>query len=210
MPGLGFRPQPRTSSTTPVDLNQLLIQNAPVTFLYRAEGWSMLMAGICDGDILVARAISGVGDAQDLILDLSRLPPRDWPVAHHRLPPIPEPDDLPEALSFPGLDLLALRRKDDGTTKPQSPSRLETLLVSPLAWLMDEVGAGDMSWSAEELDVMAKGNIAHDVFEHVFLKDQPVPEPPALTAAVAEAYDRALTRHAGFLRSASWEMERRR
>lgn len=157
---------------------------------------------------LVARAISGVGDAQDLILDLSRLPPRDWPVAHHRLPPLPEADDLPEALSFPGIDLLALRRKDDGTTKPQSPSRLETLLVSPLAWLLEEVGAGDMSWSAEELDVMAKGNIAHDVFEHVFLKDQPVPEPAALTVAVAEAYDRALTRHAGFLRSASWEMER--
>ncbi len=157
---------------------------------------------------LVARAISCVEDAQDLILDLSRLPPRDWPVAHHRLPPLPEPDDLPEALSFPGLDLLALRRKDDGTTKPQSPSRLETLLVSPLAWLLEEVGAGDMSWSAEELDVIAKGNIAHVVFEHVFLKDQPVPEPPALTAAVAEAYDRALTRHAGFLRSASWEMER--
>jgi len=157
---------------------------------------------------LVARAISGVEDAQDLILDLSRLPPGDWPVAHHRLPPLPEPDDLPEALSFPGIDLLALRRKDDGTTKPQSPSRLETLLVSPLAWLLEEVGAGDMSWSAEELDVMAKGNIAHDVFEHVFLKDQPVPEPAALTVAVAEAYDRALTRHAGFLRSASWEMER--
>lgn len=157
---------------------------------------------------LVARAISGVEDAQDLILDLSRLPPGDWPVAHHRLPPLPEPDDLPEALSFPGIDLLALRRKDDGTTKPQSPSRLETLLVSPLAWLLEEVGAGDMSWSAEELDVMAKGNIAHDVFEHVFLKDQPVPEPTALTAAVAEAYDHALSRHAGFLRSASWEMER--
>ncbi|GKY90017.1 PD-(D/E)XK nuclease family protein [Sinisalibacter aestuarii] len=157
---------------------------------------------------LVARAISDVEEAHDLILDLSRLPPGDWPVAHHRLPPLPESDELPEALSFPGLDLLALRRKDDGTSKPQSPSRLETLLVSPLAWLLDEVGAGDMSWSAEELDVMAKGNIAHDVFEHVFLKDQPLPEPAALTAAVAEAYDRALTRHAGFLRSASWEMER--
>jgi hypothetical protein len=65
-----------------------------------------------------------------------------------------------------------------------------------------------MSWSAEELDVMAKGNIAHDVFEHVFLKDQPIPDPAALTAAVADAYDHALTRHAGFLRSASWEMER--
>jgi hypothetical protein len=187
---------------------QLQAVSGSVTFLIPWRDLSGARQQPSAGLSLVARAISGVEDAQDLILDLSRLPPRDWPVAHHRLPPLPEPDDLPEALSFPGLDLLALRRKDDGTTKPQSPSRLETLLVSPLAWLLEEVGAGDMSWSAEELDVMAKGNIAHDVFEHVFLKDQPVPEPAALTVAVAQAYDRALTRHAGFLRSASWEMER--
>lgn len=179
-----------------------------VTFLVPWRDLSGVRQQPSAGLSLVARAISDVEEAHDLILDLSRLPPGDWPVAHHRLPPLPESDELPEALSFPGLDLLALRRKDDGTSKPQSPSRLETLLVSPLAWLLDEVGADDMSWSAEELDVMAKGNIAHDVFEHVFLKDQPLPEPAALTAAVAEAYDRALTRHAGFLRSASWEMER--
>ncbi|MDF3420049.1 PD-(D/E)XK nuclease family protein [Sulfitobacter sp. KE29] len=179
-----------------------------VTFLVPWRDLSGVRQQPSAGLSLVARAISDVEEAHDLILDLSRLPPGDWPVAHHRLPPLPESDELPEALSFPGLDLLALRRKDDGTSKPQSPSRLETLLVSPLAWLLDEVGAGDMSWSAEELDVMAKGNIAHDVFEHVFLKDKPLPEPAALTAAVAEAYDRALTRHAGFLRSASWEMER--
>ncbi len=179
-----------------------------VTFLIPWRDLSGARQQPSAGLSLVARAISDIEEAHDLVLDLSRLPPGDWPVAHHRLPPLPEPDDLPEALSFPGLDLLALRRKDDGTSKPQSPSRLETLLVSPLAWLLDEVGAGDMSWSAEDLDVMAKGNIAHDVFEHVFIKDQPVPEPAALTAAVAEAYDRALTRHAGFLRSASWEMER--
>jgi hypothetical protein len=187
---------------------QLQAVSGSVTFLIPWRDLSGARQQPSAGLSLVARAISGIEEAHDLILDLSRLPSDDWPVAHHRLPPLPEPDDLPEALSFPGLDLLALRRKDDGTTKPQSPSRLETLLVSPLAWLLDEAGAGDMSWSAEELDVMAKGNIAHDVFEHVFLKDQPVPEPAALSAAVAEAYDRALTRHAGFLRSASWEMER--
>jgi ATP-dependent helicase/nuclease subunit B len=157
---------------------------------------------------LVARAIEGEADAADLILDLSRQPPGDWPVAHHHLPQTPEPLPLPEALEFPGRDLLALRRKDDGTTKPQSPSRLETLLVSPLAWLLGELEAVDMGWSAETLDVMAKGNIAHDVFEHVFSSGD-LPDPDALTGAVAEAFDRALIRHAGFLRSGSWEMERR-
>ncbi len=187
---------------------QLQAASGSVTFLIPWRDLSGARLQPSAGLSLVARAISGVDDAQDLILDLSRLLPHDWPVAHHRLPPLPEPDKLPEALSFPGIDLLSLRRKEDGTTKPQSPSRLETLLVSPLSWLLEEVGAGDMSWSAEKLDVMAKGNIAHDVFEHVFLKDQTLLEPAALTVAVAQAYDRALTRHAGFLRSASWEMER--
>jgi len=187
---------------------QLQAVSEAVTFLIPWRDLSGARQQPSTGLSLVARAISGVEEAHDLILDLSRLTPGDWPVAHHRLPPLPVSDDLPEALSFPGLDLLALRRKDDGTSKPQSPSRLETLLVSPLAWLLDELGAGDISWSAENLDVMAKGNIAHVVFEHVFLKDQPVPQPAELIAAVTEAYDRALTRHAGFLRSASWEMER--
>lgn len=36
-----------------VDLNEMLVRNPPATFLYRAEGWSMIQAGICDGDVLV-------------------------------------------------------------------------------------------------------------------------------------------------------------
>ena len=36
-----------------IDLNELLVRNPPATFFYRAEGWSMMMAGICDGDILI-------------------------------------------------------------------------------------------------------------------------------------------------------------
>lgn len=36
-----------------LDLNNLLVRNPPATFLYRAQGHSMIEAGICDGDILV-------------------------------------------------------------------------------------------------------------------------------------------------------------
>lgn len=187
---------------------QLQAASASVTFLipWRDLAGSRLQPSA--GLSLVARALSGVEDAADLIVDLSRVPASQWPVAHHFLPPLPTPRDLPEALQFPDHDLLALRKKEDGSPKPQSPSRLEMLLVSPLAWLLSEVEADDMSWSADELDVMAKGNIAHDVFEHVFLKDQPIPAPEDLTLAVRAAYDQAITRHAGFLRSASWDMER--
>jgi ATP-dependent helicase/nuclease subunit B len=187
---------------------QLQAVSGSVTFLLPWRDLSGARLQPSAGLSLVARAVAGVEDAAELVTDLARAAPETWPVVHHHLPPLPEPPDLPEALMLPGLDLLALRREDDGTAKPQSPSRLETLLVSPLAWLLDEIGAGDLSWSAEELDVMAKGNIAHDVFEHVFLKDQPIPDPDALAADVSYAYDDALTRHAGFLRSPSWEMER--
>ena len=179
-----------------------------VTFLIPWRDLSGARLQPSAGLSLVARGVAGLHEAADLIRDLDRIPRADWPISHHALPPLPEPPPLPEALIFPGRDLMALRRKDDGATKPQSPSRLETLLVSPLAWLLGEVEAMDLAWSAEALDVLAKGNIAHDVFEHVFLKDQPLPTPEALPDLVALAYDRALSRHAGFLRMASWDMER--
>ena len=118
---------------------------------------------------LVARAVAGVEDASDLITDLSRQSPAEWPIAYHHLMPVPEPAELPEELAFPGHDLLSLRRRDDGTAKPQSPSRLETLLVSPLAWLLAEVGAdigqlrqGDAG-DASNATAQAEGQRIHDV-----------------------------------------------
>lgn len=36
-----------------LDLHRMLVRNPAATYLYRAQGWSMLLAGICDGDILV-------------------------------------------------------------------------------------------------------------------------------------------------------------
>jgi len=187
---------------------QLQAVSETVSFLIPSRDLSGARIQPSAGLSLVARAVTGVEDAADIITDLSRLPPADWPIAHHFMLPLAVSPDLPEALDFPDHDLMALRREEDGTAKPQSPSRLETLLVSPLAWLLDEVVASDMSWSAEELDVMAMGTIAHDVFEHVFQPSETLLNPGALTIAVAEAYDRALTRHAGFLRSPAWEMER--
>ncbi len=42
-----------------IDLNEALIRNPAATYLYRAEGWSMIHAGICDGDILIVdRSVS--------------------------------------------------------------------------------------------------------------------------------------------------------
>lgn len=50
---LGFPSPAEDFQDDGIDLNELLVRNPPATFLYRAEGWSMLHAGICDGDILL-------------------------------------------------------------------------------------------------------------------------------------------------------------
>ncbi|WBU54429.1 PD-(D/E)XK nuclease family protein [Paracoccus sp. SCSIO 75233] len=187
---------------------QLQAVSDSVTFLTPSRDLTGGRLAPSVGLSLIARAIDGVDDAVDLVTDVSAAAPDDWPVPYHYPPPLPPELTRPEVLNFGQHDLLALRREDDGTAKPQSPSRLEVLLVSPLAWLLGEIGAEDMVWLPEDLDIMAKGSIAHDVFEQSFPAGAEIPEAETLKTAVAEAYDRALSRHAGFLRSPSWEMER--
>lgn len=50
---LGFPSPAEDFQDDAIDLHQLLVRNPAATFLYRAVGWSMLHAGICDGDLLV-------------------------------------------------------------------------------------------------------------------------------------------------------------
>lgn len=64
---LGFPSPAEDFQDDSVDLNDLLIRNAPATFLYRAEGWSMILAGIRDGDILVVDRSVDVKDG-DIVL----------------------------------------------------------------------------------------------------------------------------------------------
>ncbi len=75
----------------------------------------------------------------------------------------------------------ACRETEEGRHRPQSPSRLETLLVSPLAWLLDELEAKDRSWAPETLDVLTLGSLMHKVIELLFPEEAPVPEDPSST-----------------------------
>ena len=187
---------------------QLRAASGTVTFLVPRRDLGGARIAPSTSLALIARMIRGVDDAADLIVDISRSDPESWPVGHHIAEPNPPVHPVPEALEFGTRKLLALRRDDAGVALPQSPSRLETLLVSPLAWLLEEIGAEDLSWSAEELDVLTAGNIAHHVFEHVFVKDKDPPEGDILTGLLEDAYERAIARYAPFLRSHLWEMER--
>ncbi len=75
-------------------------------------------------------------------------------------------------------DLLALRMDSEGQLKPESPSSLETLMVSRLAWLLRRLGAEPLGWAPEGPNVMLLGTLAHQVFEELFQKELPIPGYP--------------------------------
>ncbi len=160
---------------------------------------------------LIARTIEGGGDGAPLVHDLRARPPADWPCAHRAVTPAAGGGApvLPEdGVLVLGLDLLRHRLTDDGLMRPQSPSRLETLLVSPLAWTLAEYGAEAVTWAPETLGIMLAGTLAHDVLEYLFPADAPLPDPEAIDEAVPELLRQAIRRHAPFLQRAIWAVER--
>ena len=172
------------------------------------------------GLALIAHML-GAEEPADLVVDLRSIPPEAWPVAATRPAPVQRggAPDLPEDRTIhiqrgvgtpdkPGVDLLRLRETEDGPL-PHSPSRLETLLVSPLGWLLDELGAKDLTWAPEALDVMTLGTLMHQVLEDTFAEGVPVPDDTELDSAVPGHFDAAIRRHAGWLTDASWTTERR-
>ena len=157
----------------------------------------------------------------DLVQDVRTLPHDQWPVTVHLPPSLPQggkiqvPRDGILQLNYGrgtsyglGVDLFCVRHDDEGRMSPQSPSRLETLIVSPLAWLLDELGASDRTWAPESLDVMTLGTIIHQVLEDAFPENAPIPEVEALEAAMPDILDAAIKKHTRWLSGASWATER--
>jgi len=106
-------------------------------------------------------------------------------------------------------DLLSLRTDSEGNLKPESPSSLETLMVSRLAWLLRRLNAEPLGWAPESATVMLLGTLAHQVFEELFQKGHPVPESEEITERVSGLLDDAIRQHGPFLRGAQWQVERR-
>ncbi|MGK2907742.1 MAG: PD-(D/E)XK nuclease family protein [Desulfuromonadales bacterium] len=105
-------------------------------------------------------------------------------------------------------DLLALHKLEDGTLYPMSPSRLETLMVSPLAWVLGRSDLDPRQWAPEELDVASKGTLAHAVFEWLFPFGADLPDEAAIRAQVPGLLNRAIISIKPFLLGAEWQVER--
>lgn len=164
---------------------------------------------------LVARTVGNGAksseNAESLIHDLRALPRENWPFTHRLVEASaePQPRAMPEdGVLRLGRDLLRRRFADDGRMRPQSPSRLETLMVSPLAWSLSEFGAEPVIWAPDGLNVMVSGTIAHDVLEFLFPKDMPLPGHDQIDAAVPELLSSAIRKYAPFLQRSIWAVER--
>ncbi len=173
------------------------------------------------GLALIAHMLSAK-DPAELVRDLRETDPKAWPVAFSRPEPSPRggAPELPEdglihiqrgiaTTQSPGVDLAGLRKTAEGTPFPHSPSRLEALLVSPLAWLLDEIGARDMTWAPETLEVMTLGTLMHQVLEDIFEEGTDIPDDSTLAAKVPNVLDGAIQRHAAWLADDAWATERR-
>lgn len=123
-------------------------------------------------------------------------------------PPRPPRVLLAEDLCF-DRDLLALRTDAEGQMKPESPSSLETLMVSRLAWLLRRLEAEPMLWEPESADAALLGTLAHKVFEGMFRPGVELPATAEIPERVETLLNEAIRRLAPFLRASQWQVERR-
>lgn len=160
---------------------------------------------------LIARLFEDCDDPDQLVVALSRGEGTIWdrlvdwqPKPEYKSAEAP---DIPAHFEL-GTNLLALRQKEDGTPRPQSPSRLENLLVSPLAWVLGELGAKHVAWAPEALNVMLRGSLAHEVFERLFAPGSDHPDDAIIAVRVPELLADRIRALAPFLQGAAWTVER--
>lgn len=103
-----------------------------------------------------------------------------------------------------GCDLLSLHQNKEGDQRPESPSSLDKMMVSPLAWLLDRQGIESKLWGAQELPVSLLGTIAHKVFELFFSSDA-----NTTLENFDDIFEQAVKEEADFMLTKKWRMERK-
>jgi RecB family exonuclease len=157
----------------------------------------------------MAQLFSGVSKPEELLLESDREEHRPLirnlaaAASAHPVPPRkPETDD-----PLPGCNLLTRRKDREGNQKPESPSGLEVLLVSPLMWLLQRYGMEPREWVADTLDVMTRGTLAHSVFESLFAPGRPLPEKSDIPKLVTTALAAAIKETFPLLECDEWRVE---
>lgn len=104
---------------------------------------------------------------------------------------------ITEELNF-AQNIFELRKNDDGSLRPESPSSLEKLMISPLGWFFYRQDLEPKTWAVQELDVATQGTIAHGVFEDCFCPTNPSHDLSGIGAVI----ERRIEQYAPFLSQA--------
>jgi RecB family exonuclease len=136
--------------------------------------------------------------------DVRRIP--DLPVAETASPTPPR--ELSAADIELGVDLLEVFSRKEGELTPLSPSAAETLMVSPLAWLLRRLDCEPREWGPDDFDVLTAGTLAHSVFEELFQPGRPLPEEDEIKERSPKVLQEWVMQIAPYLRSADWRVER--
>jgi ATP-dependent helicase/nuclease subunit B len=159
----------------------------------------------------IAQTMADVDDAEDLIVDIDDMERRvgipDLALTSNgRTKP---PRKLPVHDLALGVDLLAIGSQENADVRRQSPSSLEKMIVSPLAWLVSTLKAEPSPWQPDVLNPAVQGSIAHDVFEHLFGTGAPIPDVESILTRMPVLMDGAITRLFPVLRTGMWRVEYR-
>ncbi len=161
--------------------------------------------------VFMHQLFTGPESADERIVELDSADDRAQ-VGHIALA-APAPPESPRTLHAEDLnfdrDLLTLRADKEGQLKPESPSSLETLMVSRLAWLLRRLKAEPLLWAPESAAPTLLGTLAHKVFEDLFSPGEMLPDSSEIPGRVETLLDNAIRRLAPFLRSSQWQVERR-
>jgi hypothetical protein len=162
----------------------------------------------CGTAAFMTRLFAGVESPGDLVLTLERESHRSrapgLALAPASAPVPPRPLEIRDPAL--GEDLLS---DGSGGTRRETPTSLDTLLVSPLSWFLSRYGILPLEWAPEDLDPMTKGTLAHAVFERLFPADAPLPSPAQIRSGTPMLLDGAILEKAPFLLSSEWYVERR-
>jgi len=190
---------------------QLVAVSEAVTFLVPRRDATGKALSASESLVFMHQLFAGPESADELVVELETEEgrARAGGVAL-ATPAAPEPprELVVEDLEF-GRDLVALRQDAAGKSKPESPSSLETLMVSRLTWLLRRLKAEPLEWAPEEAGPALLGTLAHEVFEGLFAPGVPLPAREAIPERVEALVEEAIRRIAPFLRASSWLVERR-
>jgi len=186
---------------------QLAAVEDSVSFLVPRRSPSGESQAPSESIVFMQELFEGVGD---LIYDLDSSTDRSR--IYHLALAAQEAPTPPRTISATdinfGRDLMSLKLDAEGNIKPESPSSLETLMISRLAWLLRRLNAEPQLWAPERSNVMLLGTLAHQVFENLFKKGSRIPKKEEIPDQVEALLDTAIRQHGPFLRSSQWQVER--